>query len=66
MLTGKKTYIQAAAAAAVVALSMMGYIDGPLANTILQFLGVGIAITLRNAISNMASKDTQANVTLGK
>ncbi len=46
-LKGKKTYLQAAAAALVAGAMQLGWIDVAMANTILTFLGIGIVALLR-------------------
>ncbi len=46
-LDGKKTYLQAAAAALVFGAMQMGWIDMAMGNTILGFLGIGVVASLR-------------------
>ncbi|MDZ4254245.1 MAG: hypothetical protein U1A72_16885 [Sulfuritalea sp.] len=50
-LSGKKTYLVAIAAGAVIAAQQLGWLDAEAANTILAALGVGGAVTLRQAIA---------------
>lgn len=56
MLKGKKTYIVAALAAAVVVGHTLGVVDSDLANRLLELLGVGAVITLRAGMNNAASQ----------
>lgn len=50
LLSGKKTYLVAAAAAIVQFLVMIGTLDQETANYILSILGIGGVVTMRAAI----------------
>jgi len=49
-LSGKRTYILAAAALLTIAGNLLGYVDADTANTLLAILGFGGLITLRAAV----------------
>ena len=49
-LKGKKTYIIAAAVAAVTVIQFLGYIDAATAGTLYGLLGAGGLATMRSAV----------------